>query len=258
MASRKDEKDRLRQERLKAEQDAEASARRRLMLGYIVAGALALAIAVGVVIAVTSGGSDSKGSEPTGKESDNVNTQFGVLDPDVEIDTREGTPPPPVQNGDLTGAAKEADCDLQLDLPNEGNTHFSNLDKVVKYKTNPPTSGDHYASVENGSGAAADGAFLNTPNWNRLVHALEHGRVEIQYSPDLPEEDQLALKGIFDTSGGVGVDLFPNPDMPYAVAATAWTQLVGCDEYKGDATLDVIRDFRDQYLGRGPEPGFGI
>ena len=30
------------------------------------------------------------------------------------------------------------------------------------------------------------------------VHSMEHGRIEIQYSPDLPEEEQLALKGVFD------------------------------------------------------------
>ena len=254
MASRKEEKERLRQERMKAEQDASASARRRLMVGYVVAGALALAIVVGVVIAVAGGGGGSDGTSGGNQQADseNVNTTYGVLDPDMEVDNREGTPPPPVANGDLTGASNEADCDLKLNLPDEGNTHFSDLNKVVDYKTNPPTSGDHYAANEAGSGALADGAFLTTPNWNRAVHSLEHGRIEIQYSPDLPEEDQLALKGVFDEARP-GVDLFPNPDMPYDVAATAWTQLVGCDSYEGAATLDVIRDFRDTYLGRGPE-----
>jgi hypothetical protein len=85
-----------------------------------------------------------------------------------------------------------------------------------------------------------------------FVHSLEHGRIEIQYSPDLPEEDQLALKGVFDESPG-GVLLFPNDDMPYEVAVTAWTQLMGCKAFEGDATLDAIRDFRDIYLGQAPE-----
>ena len=49
------------------------------------------------------------------------------------------------------------------------------------------------------------------------------------------------------------MDMFPNDDMPYDVAVTAWTQLMGCDTFKGDATLDAIRDFRDAYRGRGPE-----
>ena len=86
-----------------------------------------------------------------------------------------------------------------------------------------------------------------------LVHSLEHGRIEIQYSPDLPEEDQLALKGVFDEDPA-GMLLFPNPEMPYDVAVTAWTQLMACDTYEGAATLDAIRDFRDTYRGQGPEP----
>lgn len=48
--------------------------------------------------------------------------------------------------------------------------------------------------------------------------------------------------------------LFPNADMPYEVAATAWTRLLGCDRYQGRATLDAIRAFRDIYRGQGPEP----
>ena len=31
--------------------------------------------------------------------------------------------------------------------------------------------------------------------------------------------------------------------MPYAVAATAWRQLLGCKQYKGATTLDAIRAF---------------
>ena len=52
--------------------------------------------------------------------------------------------------------------------------------------------------------------------------------------------------------------MFPNPDMPYEVAATAWTQLVGCKTWEGDKTLDVLRDFRDIYRGNGPEAGIPI
>ena len=47
---------------------------------------------------------------------------------------------------------------------------------------------------------------------------------------------------------------FPDPDMPYEVAATAWQQLLGCKTYEGEATLDAIRDFRATYRGFGPEP----
>lgn len=253
MASRKQEKERLRQERLEAEKRAHAAARKRLVLGYVVAGILGVAVVGGALFAIASGGSDGGGGGGS-DDSANVNTEFGFLPDDLEVDEREGTPPPPVANGDLTGASNEAGCDLQTDLPDEGNTHFTNETKVVERKTNPATSGDHYFNPnEVGTGALADGAFLETPPENRIVHSLEHGRVAIQYSPDLPEEDQLALKGVFDADRP-GVDLFPNADMPYDVAVTAWTNLVGCETYEGAATLDVVRAFRESFRGQGPEP----
>ena len=48
--------------------------------------------------------------------------------------------------------------------------------------------------------------------------------------------------------------------MPYAVAATSWTNLLGCPTYKGAATLDAIRAFGKATWGRyGGEPvGFAF
>lgn len=253
MSSRKEEKERLRQERIAAQRRASSEQRKRLILGYVVAGLLALAIVAGAVYAITS--SDGGGGAIE-DDSENVNPQFGFLPEDLPIDERDGTDPPDIENGDLVGAANVAGCEAQLDLQDEGSTHFEDVDKVVERETNPATSGDHFAGGgpdEPGSGALADGAFLETPPENRTLHSLEHGRITIQYSPDLPEEDQLALKGVFDEQPN-GILLYPNAEMPYDVAVTAWTQLVGCDTFEGAETLDVIRAFRDQYLGRGPEP----
>ena len=87
-----------------------------------------------------------------------------------------------------------------------------------------------------------------------FVHSLEHGRMEIQYAPDLPEKDQLELKGLYDTMYGATL-LFPNDKMPYEVAATTWTNLLGCHEYKGAITLDAIRAFGKATWGKyGGEP----
>ena len=247
MASRKEEKERLRKERLEAERQAQSAGRRRLLLGYVVAGVLALLIVVGLVIALAGGG-DSGGDGSAEAAGDNVNMEFGGKVPEgIRVDDRVGTPPPEVQNGDLTAAAKAAGCDLRLNLKDEGSTHLDpQSDDLPKYGTNPPTSGDHYPTP------LADGAFLDYPSPGSYVHSLEHGRIIIEYSPDLSEEDQLALKGVFDEDPA-GVLFFPNEDMPYEVAATAWTQLIGCDTYEGAATLDAIRDFRDIYRGQGPE-----
>ena len=250
--SSREERERRRAERLEAEKREASAERRRLLLGYVVAGGLSLAVVVGIFIVISGGDGGSAAPESSDFPAEaHIEPDFGV--PDAEADGREGTPPPPLAQGDLETAAEEAGCDLELDREEQGNNHFSNVNKDQAYDTNPPTSGDHYANNnEAGSGALADGAYSEMPPITRAVHSLEHGRVEIHYSPDLPEEDQLALKGVFDEAPG-GLILFPNTEMPYEVAVTAWTQLMGCDRYAGAATLDAVRDFRDTNLGRAPE-----
>ncbi len=186
-----------------------------------------------------------------------VQPDLGVVPEGIGLDGREGTPPPEPSEADLAAAAEAAACDLQTGLPDEGNTHLRDEDVPdVEYGTNPPTSGDHYGSqTEILSGALADGAYLELPPVGRAVHSLEHQRVAIQYSPELSEEDQLALKGVFD-SDPKGVIFFPNPEMPYDIAVTGWTNLLGCESFDGDATLDAVQAFRDEFRGEagdGPE-----
>jgi hypothetical protein len=260
MTSKREERERIRQERLAAQQAAASSEKRRLYLGYAVAGVIVIAIIAGIAVAVAGGGDDEGATQEDFDELAYIQPQIGVVPDDAEPDGRDGTDPPEQQFGDLEEAAEAAGgCDLQLDLEEEGNTHFSDEDRVPDYKTNPPTSGDHYGNnAETASGALADGAYLNTPPIARAVHSLEHGRIEIQYSPDLPEEQQLEIKGIFEESPQ-GMIMFPNSDMPYDVAITAWRNLAGCKTYEGSATeegaaaLDVLRVFRDIYRGQGPE-----
>ena len=225
-----------------------SSNRRRLVLAYVVAGLLAAAVIVGLVVVLASGGGDG---EEGGETPDNAHIQadFGVFQ-GYEPDGREGTPPPELQFGDLEESASKAGCDAQLKLDDEGNTHFTD-ENQGDYKTNPPTSGDHYGGNEAGAGAAADGAYITTPPESRLVHSMEHGRMEIRYSPDLPDQQQLALKGVFDEDPG-GIVMTPDPDLPFAVAVTAWTNYIGCKRYD-PLVLDVVRNFRDTFRGNGPE-----
>jgi hypothetical protein len=250
VAGGREERQRRREARLEAERREAAAERRRQLVGYVVAGLLGVAVLAGLVVVIASGGSG--GTDPAIEAAPNahINTDFGVAE-GIEPDNRDGTSPPALAQGDLEIAAEAAGCELRLELPDEGSDH-STGEEGGDYETRPPTSGDHFGSGETASGAAADGAYRETPPIGRAVHSLEHSRVEIQYQPDLDEEAQLALKGVFDESPG-GVLLFPNPDMPYAVAATSWTRLIGCERYRGSATLDAIRDFRDLYRGQGPE-----
>jgi Protein of unknown function (DUF3105) len=244
MATRKEEKARLRAERLAAERREAASARQRLILGYVVAGVLTAAVLAGVVVVALSGGGGAGGADQPAAA--HIDTATGSVN-GVAPDAREGTPPPELANLNLTSAARDAGCELRLNLPDEGNAHVKPGTHVT-YHTNPPTSGNHVATPFQ----EADGAYSEEPDAIDFVHSLEHGRIEIQYAPNLPEEDQLALKGVFDESPS-GMLLFPNRQMPYEVATTAWTQLMGCKKYEGAKTLDAIRDFRDSYRGHGPE-----
>ncbi|MGZ5307860.1 MAG: DUF3105 domain-containing protein [Solirubrobacterales bacterium] len=250
MASRKEEKERLRAQRLAAEQSETGAARRRLLIGYAVAGVLGVAVLAGLVVVIaSSGGGGDSGSNACTEAY--VQAQSGVTH-GLEFDCRKGTEPTAIQIGDLTQAAQKAGCELKLDLPDEGNSHVPDS-TAVQYKTDPPASGNHNPQP------LADGAYATplsydtsgSPNVRNLVHALEHGRVEVQYSPKLPEDQQLAIKGVFDEDPD-GMLLIQNSQMPYAVAVTAWTQLVGCPKYTPEV-IDVIRDFRDSYRGNGPE-----
>lgn len=248
MASRKEEKERLRQEREAAEKRARGAERKRLLLGYAVAGLITLAVVAGIAFVVV-GGSDGGSSG----DQEGFGDSFGAVPEGAELDGREGSEIPAVSTVELAAAAEEGNCELQLDLESDGNEHFTDDQREVKASTNPPASGDHYAANEPGSGALATGPYLNTPPMSRVVHALEHGRVAIQYSPDLPEEQQLQLKGLYDANE-VGTILFPNPDLDDDVAVTAWTQLLTCKDFDGSAPqLDAIQNFRNDSIDRAPE-----
>lgn len=226
------------------------SGRQRLIVAYAVVAAVVIAAAV--VIFLLAGGDDG-GDTPTGSAHINLNASVGSTN-GVVPDDRLGTPPPAVAVADLAAAARRAGCVLKLRLRDEGHQHIPAGSPTPDYKTDPPTSGPHVEPPFQ----QADGAYSETPAEIDVVHSLEHGRLAIQYSPDLDEEAQLALKGVFDTMFGATL-LFPNDRMPYEVAATTWTNLLGCPEYRGAITLDAIRDFGKATWGRyGGEPVYAF
>jgi hypothetical protein len=248
MASRKEEKERLRAQRLAAEQAATGSEKRRLYIGYAIAGLLAAAVIAGLVIVIAGSGNSSGGANGFDACGDgHFQLAAGTPPPGAKPDCRVGTTPPPIKIGDLAASAKAAGCDLKLNLPDEGNSHIQASSPEPAYKTNPPTSGNHITAPLQ----APDGAYAQPIDPRYTVHSMEHGRVEYIYSPTLPQDEQLAIKGVFDEDPD-GTLLFPNANMPYAVAATAWTNLVGCPKYS-PAVLDVLRNFRDTFRGNGPE-----
>jgi hypothetical protein len=243
MSETGDEREQRRQERVESERGEESSGRHRLIVGYAIASTVVLAIAV-LVFVLASGGGDGDDAAAAGDAHINLNASIGSTN-GVEPDSRGGTAPAAVKVVNLAAAAKRAGCELRLRLTDEGHDHIPVGSPSPNYKTNPPTSGAHVEPPYQ----QADGAYRETPAAIDYVHSLEHGRLEIQYSPDLPEADQLALKGLYDTMYGATL-LFPNDSMPYEVAATTWTNLLGCPTYEGAATLDAIRAFGKATWGK--------
>jgi hypothetical protein len=223
MASRKEQKEKLRQERLERERAAAAAAARRRRIGYIVAGALVAAVVVAVVaIAFASGGDSGKGASASGGW------------PSGSIPARKVSY--------LNAAAQAAGCVLQSPKI-EGREHTL---KPVHYKSQPPTSGPHNPVP------AHDAAYLKSPGNEHLVHALEHGRVIYWFKSTTPAAVRGALKKLYDEDNKL-VILAPNPSpMPYAVAASSWGKLIGCPKYN-EKVPDALRAFRDANRLKGPE-----
>lgn len=226
MSSRKEEKEALRRERVEREQQAAASERRKRLVGYGAAGVLAVAALAAIVVVLLSGGDGDGGGAPE-QASAGEFPQGSV---------------PPVQTTDLDEAVEAADCKLEESEP-EGNEHVTD---PVTYKANPPSSGDHFVEP------AADGAYTTAPRTEQLLHALEHGRILIQYKPDAPDSVKGDLKALYDEDP-YHMLIAPNEtDMPYQVAATTWTRTLGCTEMN-DQVFDAIRAFREEFRDQGPE-----
>lgn len=246
MASRREEKERLRQIREEAEKREASEQRRKLVIGYAVAGVLAAAVIIGIVLVVigSSGGGASGNAHIVG-----TGIGLSTTTQDLDPDEREGKRTKAgalASADDLTRAAKAAKCVLRSP-PDEGSTHLLPSQNTPKYKSDPPTSGNHDPIP------LANGVYSSPiPSFRNALHTMEHGRMAIIYQPGLPEAEQLKLKGVVDEDFR-DVVMFPSEDMQWEVAAAAWGQYLGCKAYSAKA-LDAIRAFRDTYRGQGPEP----
>ena len=234
MASRQEEKERRRQERMEREQAEARAAGRRKRIQLVGGGLLALAAVAAVVVALVTalgGGGDDGDGPRDARQSTNASVKL----PDPEIT-------------DVEEAAEAAGCDLTA-AKFEGQNHADKEFTPADYKTNPPTSGDHNPSwYEDGIYSPGD-----TPKLGELVHTLEHGRIDVQYAPGTPAETVSQLEAFVAENEGYHMLMFENTtSMPYAVAATAWTHMLGCKEMS-PKVFDALRTFRDEYIDKGPE-----
>lgn len=236
MSHRREQKEALRRERELREQQARAAKQRKKMVGYGVAGGIAI-VAIAVLILLATGGDDA-GSGPG---------NAGNVFPD-------GGSVPKQTIFDVAPAAQAAGCELTTKKATS-REHTTSLDDRVKYNTNPPTTGKHYQIP------AQDGIYGQAPQDEQLVHTMEHGRVIIWVKPSLPEDQRADIRALVEDDPYQMV-LVPRRSMPYAVAATAWNQdpapngtgrLMGCNEVNAK-TFDALAAFRDENRSQGPEP----
>lgn len=202
------------------------------------------ALIASVAMLVGCGGSDGDSSSAA-----HVNEGSGSVN-GLPLDEREGTPPPPVKETEVRKVAEKAGCYVFIGLPDEGDKEVPPGSPSPRYRADIPTSGPHVEPPHQ----QADGAYMLTPEPIDFVASLDHGRVEIQYAPDLSEEIQLKLKGLYDTMYG-GALLFPNDTMNFAIAATAWRSMLACTTWQDATTMDAIRAFAKDTWGKmGNEP----
>lgn len=239
MSSRQEEKERRRREREEREQAQASKAANRRRLQLVAGGVIGLVAIAAVVAAIVSAAGG--GRKDMTSQGDKTNGSYR----EVALPARKTT--------DFDQAVKAARC-FYKQYPSEGRTHLpSDTATNDRYRTNPPTSGNHRPTP------AEDGVYApgNTPDKENFVHTLEHGRIELQYSPTAPAAVRNQLYSLFGEKvkgvSGYHMMLFQNnTNMPYEVAATAWTQLLGCKTVNAN-TWDAIRAFRDRFVDKGPE-----
>jgi hypothetical protein len=137
-------------------------------------------------------------------------------------------------DGTLDGIAQGAGCRL---------TEFDHL-----RPSNPPIGG----RVVSERVIARDGSYVGrrAPSSPAALHALMHGRVLMQYRPDLSSA-QVRLLDRFVRSDRDRVLAFENQTgMPFPFAATAYLSRLTCRAVNG-RTLSALRAFRDRRRGFG-------
>jgi hypothetical protein len=236
VASRQEEKERRKAERLAREEAELRSAGRRKRLQMAFGALIAIVAVAGIAFAATSlGGGDSGGGDKPEPSKPASEADLPKL--------------PQQQTSDLAAAAKAAGCTVS-NPPVEGANHEDKNFAAADYKTNPPTSGNHNPDwYDDGIYAPGD-----VPRLGMLVHPLEHGRIELQYKPGTPAETVKQLEALMaEQSDGYHMLLFENTTgMKDAVAATAWTHSVTCPEMN-DKVFDALRSFRARFIDKGPE-----
>jgi Protein of unknown function (DUF3105) len=234
MASRKEQKEALRNERMQQEQQAAQSAGRKRLIGIVVASILVLGIVAALAAVLLSGDDGGGGGGGGGENAASVSYPDGGQIPDQ-------------QEADLKIAMKAAGCKDETLKAGGAGDHTTD---PVKYESEPPSIGAHYPEWPD------DDIYEDAPQLEKVVHTLEHGRVLIWIRPDADQELLGKFKALYEEDP-YHVIMLPRKELKQPFAVTAWVgqdtgHTLRCKDVN-DQTWDAIRSFKEAYRDKGPE-----
>ncbi len=127
-------------------------------------------------------------------------------------------------------------------MADEGAAHVARNETHSAYKSNPPTSGPHWAGVA-GAGIKDE----SVPD-ELVLHSMEHGAAVVWYREGLEQSEIDKIKEAFNSSSGKKI-MLARKDLDVPVALTSWNYLLKLD------TVDEtkIREFIETNNDRAPE-----
>ncbi len=145
-----------------------------------------------------------------------------------------------IDSGQRVGSAPPEGVE-EFDVGKSGQHTKENVD----YQQDPPVGGEHNPIWQNAS-------FYEEPvRKENAVHTLEHGGVWITYDPDLPKDQQEALREIVEGQDCLLASPYPGLDAP--VVASAWGAQARLDGVDDPNLQRFIRSYRKG--PQTPEPG---
>ncbi|MEA2460566.1 MAG: hypothetical protein QOH90_743 [Actinomycetota bacterium] len=137
-----------------------------------------------------------------------------------------------------------AGCTDPEEHPDEGHTHVAE-GTPIDYKTDPPTSGDHWPPQ-----SIADTGFYATPVENeRLVHNMEHGQIVIWYKNSASQDEKDKIEDYVNEDPDVMVGVPYDFDGPGTYVMTSWRWSMNCET----PSQTVMDQFRKDHQGHGRE-----
>lgn len=121
----------------------------------------------------------------------------------------------------------------------EGRTHVD-IGTDMKYGTNPPTSGNHYAQWTKW------GVYDAPKDDRNLVHSLEHGYVIMSYNCDIKPTGFNIVPTVLAQMSGRPMELASeSAEQAASMAATL------SENFKTDQCLGLVKDLTDLYNSKG-------